>query len=122
MAAQRILVVDDNAALSQMYTTYLEGKGYEVKGIRDPQIAVETAVTFKPDLILLDVMMPQISGLEVLQAMRKTEATKTTPIVLLTAVGDKTIKEKAALEGANAYLEKSETDLSALLDAVRANV
>jgi DNA-binding response OmpR family regulator len=63
---KRILIVDDNVSLAEMYRTYLSDKGYEVKYAGDGENALTITLEYKPDLILLDVMMPKINGFEVL--------------------------------------------------------
>jgi adenylate cyclase len=80
-----ILVVDDIAENLDIVTTRLEAQGYDVETARNGQEAIEKTRQFRPDLLLLDVMMPGIDGIEVTQRLKGDEATKAIPILLLTA-------------------------------------
>jgi CheY-like chemotaxis protein len=84
---RRILVVDDEPSITRMLKRNLEETGhYEVLGVNDPTVALATARAFKPDLILLDVMMPQVSGDTLASQMQEHPQLKGTPIVFLTAL------------------------------------
>jgi CheY-like chemotaxis protein len=119
---KRILIVDDNVSLAEMYRTYLSDKGYEVKYAGDGENALTITLEYKPDLILLDVMMPKINGFEVLDIIRNTPMTSAIPVIMLTALGAQADKDRAASLGSTAYLEKSVTDLDTLLKKVQSEL
>lgn len=84
---KKILLVDDEAIITRTLKTFLEGTGaYEVRAENRATKAVQAAREFKPDLILLDVVMPDLEGGEVAALLRADEALKQTPIVFLTAL------------------------------------
>lgn len=114
---QRILVVDDDADLTSVVRVILLATGrYEVRVINHPQLAARAAQQFQPHLILLDVMMPGKDGGEVAVEIRGHEATRTTPIVFLTAAitGE---EARHGPVGGEVYLEKP-VSRERLLDAV----
>jgi CheY-like chemotaxis protein len=81
----KILVVDDNADSVAIMRSILEGHGYEVSAAMSGAEALQSLSTQTPDLVLLDVMMPEMSGLEVLQQIKDTSATGRLPVILVTA-------------------------------------
>ena len=86
-AKKKILLVDDEVIVTRTLKLFLDGTGlYEVRAENDATKAVQTARDFKPDLVLLDVMMPELEGGEVAAQMREDDALKDTPIVFLTAL------------------------------------
>lgn len=99
----RILVVDDEAQLRLALRRALEGHGYRVRDAEDAASALALFDTFKPDVVLLDLMLPDMSGVEVCRALR---ARTTTPIIVLSVVGDEKTKVAALDEGADDYLTK----------------
>ena len=115
MDKKRILIIDDIAALSQMYVIYLNSKGFETAHASDGASGIAMVKDFRPNAVLLDVMMPGMNGVEVLRQFRNNPETKDLPVILLTAIGDPSVEKEAIELGASAYLEKSETDLAGLL-------
>jgi len=102
-----ILLVDDSAT-SRMKSRALLGSqnGYEVVSACDGKEGVEKALALKPDLILMDVEMPRMSGIEACRALRKNEATKNTPIILLTMRGEKSAVQTGFDNGCTEYMLK----------------
>ena len=82
----RILLVDDDQSLAQLTKTALIKKGYEVTVARDARRAIEEAKRQKPDLILMDIMLPQVSGGEAVKELRKNPGLTNIPVVFLTAL------------------------------------
>jgi CheY-like chemotaxis protein len=82
---ERILVVDDNADSIKIMRTVLENRGYQVTAASNGAAALECLQTEPPDLVLLDVMMPEISGLDVLQRIKENATTARVPVILVTA-------------------------------------
>jgi lipopolysaccharide/colanic/teichoic acid biosynthesis glycosyltransferase/CheY-like chemotaxis protein len=102
----KVLIADDNKPMADVVKAILAKEDYQVRVVHDGLSAVRAAKEWKPDLILLDVMMPQMNGFEVCRRLRQYDATSTTPIVLLTAkssIDDKVIGFEA---GADDYLTK----------------
>jgi len=105
----RILIVDDNPTLLDMYKERLEAGGYEVKTGLNGQQGLALAVEYLPQCILLDIMMPNVNGFDVLENIRNTTETKDIPVIMLTALVQESNKEKGLAEGADDYIIKSET-------------
>lgn len=101
-----ILIVDDEPDFVDMITLRLEANGYRVLKAYDGDSAFEEARRSNPDLILLDVMMPGKDGFKVLRELRRDEATRDTPVVMLTARGETKSIFKAQDSGATDYLIK----------------
>ena len=99
----RILVVEDEAQLRFALRRYLEESGYSVREAEDGASAVREFAGFKPDVVLLDLMLPDISGVDVCSRIR---AASETPIVVLSALGDEKTKVRPLDEGADDYLTK----------------
>lgn len=105
----KILVVDDDITLRDMYAERLRAEGYEVEIAQDGEQGIERANTFKPDLILLDIMMPKINGFTALDILKTTPSLKDIPVILLTALIQEDNKTKGMQGGAADYIVKSET-------------
>jgi DNA-binding response OmpR family regulator len=103
---KRVLIVDDERNIVTALEFLMELNGYEVKTARDGEEALIYVVAFKPELILLDVMLPLRSGFEVLQKIRETVASHAIKIILLTAKGREVEIDKGLALGADAYLTK----------------
>ncbi len=101
-----ILVVDDDPDVRELVEYKLLQQGYEVQSAADGQQALMLVPAAQPALLLLDVMMPGISGLEVLAQLRADEATMSLPIIMLTAKAEATDIERGLALGANDYMIK----------------
>lgn len=115
-----IMIVEDDPTLRDIYTTRFGAEGYKVVSAPDGEAALTMAVKEKPDLILLDIMMPKISGFDVLDILRATPETKDTKIVVMSALSQTADIEKGKSLGANAYLVKSQVTLSEVVEKVKA--
>jgi DNA-binding response OmpR family regulator len=102
----RILIVDDEPNIVLALELLMKREGYEIRTVGDGERAVEAAGTFRPDLILLDVMMPRMDGFEVCQRIRADAALKDIVIVMLTAKGREVEREKGLALGADLYITK----------------
>jgi DNA-binding response OmpR family regulator len=107
MAKNKVLIVEDDIMISNMYRIRLETEGYQVFVANDGSQGLDSALKEKPDLILLDVMLPQIDGFSLLKELRLKAAFKKTPIILLTNLGTSEDKEKGEQFGATDYLVKA---------------
>lgn len=117
--AKKILLVEDDIALATVYRTRLELEGFEVKEVHDGEKALSAALDYQPDLIVLDVMMPRVSGFDVLDILRNTPETANIKIVMLTALSQDKDKEKAQSLGADDYLVKSQVVISDVVSRVK---
>jgi len=104
--SRRILIVDDEPSIVTLLEFLMRGSDYEVRVARDGEEALRGAECFRPDLVLLDVMMPQRSGFEVCQKIRENPALRNVKIVMLTAKGRDAEKGRGLDLGANAYVTK----------------
>jgi len=102
----RILIVDDEPNIVLALEMLMKREGYEIRTVGDGERAVEAAEVFRPDLILLDVMMPRMDGYEVCQRIRADPSLKDISIVMLTAKGRAVEREKGLALGADLYITK----------------
>jgi two-component system, OmpR family, alkaline phosphatase synthesis response regulator PhoP len=101
-----ILVVDDDPEIVTLLNTRLTKRGYKVATAGDGNRAIEIAKREKPDLVLLDVMMPGKSGWEVARALKQDPVTQDVKIVMVSAIGEKTNEITAPIYGADAHVDK----------------
>ena len=115
-----ILIADDEEDIKVILTMYLENSGFEVATAFDGLDAVEKTKDCKPDLILMDIMMPVIDGIEVTRQLKAMDETKEIPIVMLTAAAQSAMVDKAMAMGAVDYVSKPfEPDaVKAIIDRV----
>jgi DNA-binding NarL/FixJ family response regulator len=118
---KKILLIEDQPQMRRNIATILEMEGFEVTTAENGRRGVEAAVSGKPDLILCDVMMPELDGYGVLQALREDKSTATIPFVFLTAKGEKTDLRAGMNLGADDYLTKPVTK-DELLAAIEARL
>ena len=101
-----VLVADDDADILELVSFRLERAGYEVVSARDGEDALKQAVELQPDLAVLDVMMPKLNGYEVTQEIRRSEATRSMPVILLTARVQDVDITRGFDAGADDYIKK----------------
>lgn len=118
-AKQKVLIVEDDLALAQVYKSRLELEGFMVQHAPDGEKALTTAVEFKPDLILLDVMMPKINGFDALDILRNTPQLKDVHVIVLTALSQQKDMERAKDLGADEYLVKSQVVIGDVVARVK---
>lgn len=92
---KKILLVEDDTALAAVYRSRLELEGFEINEVNNGEDALSAAMSYKPDLILLDAMMPKISGFDVLDILRNTPETTNIRVIMLTALSQPKDKERA---------------------------
>jgi len=107
----KIMLVEDDNNLREIYEARLLAEGYETVSARDGEEALALAVKEKPDLIIADIMMPKISGFDMLDILRTTPETRNTKVIMMTALGQSEDKERATKLGADRYLVKSQVTL-----------
>ena len=102
----KILIVDDDKDILDLLQYNLEREGYQVKGETKSVNSVETAIAFEPDLIILDIMMPYVNGIEICRRLRSLDPFKGTYIFFLTAKSDMNLQIEALNTGGDDYIEK----------------
>ncbi len=116
---KKILLVEDDMALSAVYRSRLEIEGFDVREANNGEDALCATVEYRPDLILLDVMMPKISGFDVLDILRNTPETANVRIIMLTALSQPKDKERAESLGVDDYLVKSQVVIGDVVARVK---
>jgi PleD family two-component response regulator len=109
-----ILIVDDERTIAKAIDQHFSKKGFETKIAYDGEQALEQVKDFKPDLILLDIIMPKVDGMTVLKQLKASEKTKDIPVIMLTNLGTEKTIEGAKKEGSTDYLVKVDYTLSQL--------
>lgn len=116
---KKILLVEDDGTLASVYKSRLELEGFEVEHVANGELALSKAIDFKPDLIVLDAMMPKINGFDVLDIIRNTPETMNVRVVMLTALSQPKDKQRAEALGADDYLVKSQVVISDVVDRIK---
>jgi len=116
---KKILLVEDDTALAAVYKSRLELEGFEIREVNNGEDALSAAIEFKPDLILLDAMMPKISGFDVLDILRNTPDTTNIRVIMLTALSQPKDKERAEALGVDDYLVKSQVVIGDVVERVK---
>jgi len=116
---QKILIVEDDIALRNVYETRFKLENLDVLVAGDGEEGLSIAVKEKPDVVVLDLMMPKISGMDVLDILKSTPETKKIPVLILTALTQESIKTKGFVFGANEFMVKSESKLEEIVEKVK---
>ncbi len=116
---KRILLVEDDESLANVYLTRLQAEGFDVKRVANGEDALSTALSYHPDLVLLDVMMPVVSGFDVLDILRNTPETANLKIIMLTALSQESDQERAKSLKVDDYLIKSQVVIADVIDRIR---
>jgi DNA-binding response OmpR family regulator len=117
--AKRILLVEDDDALANVYQTRLEAEGFDVCRVANGEDALSTALEYHPDLVLLDVMMPKVSGFDVLDIFRNTPQTAELKVIILTALSQESDRQRADKIGADDYLVKSQVVIADVVERIK---
>lgn len=115
----KVLLVEDDNNLREIYEARLQAEGYDIVSARDGEEALVIAKSEKPDLVISDVMMPKISGFEMLDILRNTEGLKEVKVIMLTALGQAEDQSRADSLGADRYLVKSQVTLEDIVNAAQ---
>ncbi len=116
MSKKKVMIVDDEAHIVELVRVCLEDSNYDIIEAYDGQEAVNKAQEDHPDLILLDIMLPNMDGYEVCKILKDSDETKEIPIVMLTAKGQEVDKVKGFQAGADAYMTKPFSPLRLLTE------
>jgi len=119
---KRILLVEDDDSLANVYVTRLQAEGFDVRRVSNGEEALATALSYHPDLVVLDVMMPKVSGFDVLDILRNTPETANLKVIMLTALSQESDQERAKQLGADDYLVKSQVVISDVIDRIRQHI
>lgn len=106
MNKKKILIVEDEESLLKLESILLISKGFEVKGVANGRAALEAVVEDKPDLVLLDIMLPEIDGFEVCRQLKSDPATRHIPVIMLTAKKSREDMVRGEKVGADWYITK----------------
>jgi len=107
----KVMLVEDDNNLREIYEARLQAEGYTIVSAKDGEEALVVAKAEKPDLVISDVMMPKISGFEMLDILRNTDGLKDVKVIMLTALGQSDDQQRADKLGADRYLVKSQVTL-----------
>lgn len=116
---KKILLVEDDTALANVYLSRLQLEGFDVRHVSNGELALDAAKEYRPDLILLDAMMPKVSGFDVLDILRNTSETMNITVVMLTALSQAKDKERAEQLGADDYMVKSQVVIGDVVERIR---
>lgn len=114
----KIMVVEDDASLREIYSIRITAEGYDVVSAGDGEEALAVAVREKPDLILSDIMMPKISGFDMLDILRSTPETASIKVVMMTALSAEDQRRRGERLGADRYLVKSQVGIEDVINVI----
>lgn len=115
----KIAIIEDDQAISQMYRFKFEGEGYEVETADNGKLGLELVESMKPDIILLDIMMPEMTGDEMLEKLRATTWGKTIKVIILTNMGEQEIPPKVKELGVSGIILKADMTPKQVADIVK---
>lgn len=118
----KILLVEDEEIIIELLKKKLENEGYKLAVARDGLEGLEKIKTFKPDLILLDIIMPKMGGFEVMEEMKKDPAMKEIPVIIISNSGQPVELDRAKELGAKDWLIKTEFDPQEVVDKVKKQI
>ena len=103
----KIAIIEDDATISQMYRMKFEADGFDVRIANNGKIGIDLVKSFKPDIVLLDIQMPEMDGEETLRLIRSNESSKTTPVIILTNLGEEEAPQNMRSLGIHSYIVKA---------------
>lgn len=119
---KKILLVEDDDALASVYQTRLQAEGFDLRRVPNGEDALAATLQYKPDLILLDVMMPKVSGFDVLDILRNTPETVNIKVIMLTALSQDSDRERAQSLGVDDYLVKSQVVIADVVERIKSHL
>jgi len=120
MAKAKIAIVEDDVAIVQMYRMKFESEGYDVATAADGKAGLELIETFKPDIVLLDLMMPIMGGAEMLEELRKQPWGKFIKVIVLTNMGESEAPQKIKELGVSEFIVKADMTPKQVADRIKA--
>jgi two-component system, cell cycle response regulator DivK len=115
---KKIMIVEDNELNLKLFTDLLRAHQFTVEGVKDGRLALEQAKMFAPDMVIMDIQLPHVSGLELIEAMQKDDVLAVIPVLAVTAYAGKGDEERIMAAGARGYLSKP-VGMVKFLEAVR---
>lgn len=116
---KKILLVEDDVSLSSVYKARLDIEGFDSEIVNNGEEALSAVLDYKPDIILLDAMMPKINGFDVLDILRNTPETANVRVIMLTALSQPKDKERAESLGVDEYMVKSQVVISDVISRIK---
>ncbi|MCA9348988.1 response regulator [Candidatus Saccharibacteria bacterium] len=116
---KKVLFVEDDNGLAAVYVTRLEAEGFNVRRVENGEEALAAALEYKPDIVLLDAMMPKVSGFDVLDILRNTPETANLRVIMLTALSQDSDKQRAQELGVDDYLVKSQVVIADVVERIK---
>ncbi len=104
----KIAIIEDDSAISQMYSIKFEAEGYQVESAENGRLGLDLIEKMQPDIVLLDLMMPEMNGDEVLVALRKTDWGKDIKVIILTNMGEQEAPEILKTLNVSAFIVKAD--------------
>ena len=104
--AKKVLVVEDNDLNRKLFCDVLRASGYEVEPVADGELVLGAARAFAPDLVIMDIQLPHVSGIDLIAAMKRDALLSDTPVLAVTAYAGKGDEERIRAAGATGYLSK----------------
>ena len=118
----KIAIIEDDPTISQMYRMKFESDGFEVRLAANGQIGVEVVEKFQPDIILLDLQMPEMNGTEALRYIRAKDWGKTIPVIVLTNLGEEEAPRKIKELGVHSYIVKANLTPRQVVEQVKSAI
>jgi DNA-binding response OmpR family regulator len=119
---QKIAIIEDDQAIAQMYRMKFESEGYEVETASNGKLGLELAETMHPDVILLDLMMPEMNGDEMLTKLRATPWGKDTKVIILTNMGEQEAPDSIKHQDVRRFIVKAEMTPRQVAEMVKAEL
>ncbi len=116
----KVLLIEDDPLIYRLYQKLFSLEGYEIELAENGELGLEKLQTFHPDILLMDIMMPTMNGLEMLSKVKADPNTKAIPVVVLTNIADMNITQMALSKGAALCIIKSQTEPSDVISSVNA--
>ena len=115
----KIAIIEDDQVINQMYRMKFEAAGFDVAAASDGEAGVAMVKKFRPDLILLDLQMPHMNGEEALSQIRSSQASKNTPVIVLTNLGEEEAPKTLRQLGIHSYIVKADLTPRQVVERVK---